>query len=547
MAALAIEGIPYRRIDRAAEFSGAALLIAGSPADPEVGRLACRVPSVVVGPAPAPVAERFQVSACRVERMPVAVALDAPVWRGSPAVRLTRFGVDTLRLPAAATIVTEETPAGEPLATFPRDAATLPAVLRQDGIRWCLVDLGAAFADLLDEGYAPADGGARHPMARSALAAYYRAPEALRGMVQRRTYARLRRRLDRLGGLASLYPVDATGCLVLELTKAVLRDAAGRLVRLARWPAPYAAAATLTHDIEPSRYAYTEGLGRLLRRLERRAHPATFGLVAASTRQHLSDATAARLARHDVLCHGLEHRGETVAGTEAEVAAGVATARREVAERLGRTVDGFRSPRLDRSPALLKALDASGFRYDSSYPDVDRENLEGFGTGVRLNLPYRPPIQDGQGVRASRCLELPVSAPDCIQPLFQPGGRPGDLRRDVETKIAFIRATGGLYVGIVHAGVFGPRDTARRSAHLGVVRRRLGAADLWLTSAREVADWWCMRERLEVAVGDRGVTVTNRGPTEASGVRLVVEDAEGATRSCDVPSLGPGESVALAA
>jgi hypothetical protein len=64
---------------------------------------------------------------------------------------------------------------------------------------------------------------------------------------------------------------------------------------------------------------------------------------------------------------------------------------------------GYRSPRLDRSPDLAWALDRAGFRYDSSYPDVDRENMANFGRGVRLNVPFRPLIDDGNGgLRPSR-------------------------------------------------------------------------------------------------------------------------------------------------
>jgi hypothetical protein len=92
---------------------------------------------------------------------------------------------------------------------------------------------------------------------RSALALYHRAPDALRRVVQRRSYARLDRHLRGLGARASTYPVDTTGWLLVELLKALVRRAGGELVRLARWPAPFDSAAMLTHDIEPCIYAYT--------------------------------------------------------------------------------------------------------------------------------------------------------------------------------------------------------------------------------------------------------------------------------------------------
>src|SRR5262249_41477360 len=196
-------------------------------------------------------------------------------------------------------------------------------------------------------------------------------------------------------------------------------------------------------------------------------------------------------------------------------------------------------PRLDRSADLLWALDHVGFRYDSSYPDTDRENVTTFGSGVRLNVPYRPPIENANGrFRPSRCLELPVSAPDCIQPLFL-GDDLGSLGRAVREKVDFVRATGGLYVGIVHAGVFGPRDAARRSAHLGFVRRYLRRQDLWLATAQEIADWWGAREQLELTARDRRVEIMNRGEQPIEGVRVVIETGDEETTYAIEP-LAPG-------
>jgi hypothetical protein len=213
--------------------------------------------------------------------------------------------------------------------------------------------------------------------------------------------------------------------------------------------------------------------------------------------------------------------------------------------RLERPVTGFRSPRLDRSADLVWALDRLGFDYDSSYPDVDRESLDHFGGGVRVNVPFRPPVLGDDGcLRPSRCLELPVSAPDCIQPLFQ-GDDIRQLRRAVRAKVAFIRATGGLYVGIVHAGVFGPRDAARRGAHLSFVSRQLERPDVWLATAGDVARWWAARERLELRVVAGRIVVTNQGRLPVGGVRILVERESG-TESLSLPPLEPAQTVTLA-
>ncbi len=543
--ALDVEGIPYRRIARPEEFAARVLVVAGGDHDPGAAALAARVPTVAVG-APATLArELFGVRAGRTVVTHASVSLDGPLWPDAVRRLAHSFGKTALALPRVPLCTTDAPPAGTTLATLVRPGgAPEPAVVRRGDCWWCLPDLGTALADLLDEAcFTPAETAAAQPMPRAALGLYYRTPEVLRAAFQRRVYRRLEARLASAAG-TSEYPVDATGWLVIELVKQLVRSAGSGLVRLARWPAPYAAAAALTHDLEPSRFAYTAGLGMLAGRLARSGHPATLGVVARPAARHLTASGLGTVRRHEVLCHGLEHRGETLVGSRERVAAGIVEARTRLEAQLGRPVAGFRSPRLDRSPALLWALDHAGMAWDSSYPDVDRENVAGFGGGVRLNVPFRPPLDAGEGrVRASRCLELPVSAPDCIQPLFA-GDDLRALRRAVREKLRFVRATGGLYVGIVHGGVFGRRDAARRGAHLAFVRRQLDGPEVWLASAGAVADWWCARERLTVSTRDGGIRVTNAGDRAVAGVRVITESGTEETMH-DLPVLAPGESAVV--
>jgi peptidoglycan/xylan/chitin deacetylase (PgdA/CDA1 family) len=517
--ALGIAGLPHRRVAAASAHARAVVLAvdgaeAAGPAGPATVRLGLPAGPVATGP--------------------VTLDLDAPAWPAVVQAIARRFGVRALALPRA-TYATGAVPAGAVLAVL-RDAEgrERPAIVESDGGPRALVDLGAALADLLDERYLP-DSATPRTLPRPLLALYYRAPEAWRRALQRRTYARLARRL---GPTASTYPVDASGWLAAELIVALVRRAVGGLVRLAPWPAPYTAAAVLTHDVEPSRFAYGAGLATLLATIARTGHPATLGLVAGPAARRLGARLSAALDAHEVLCHGLEHRGEAACAT-------LGHARALLEQTLGRRVRGFRSPRLDRSAALLAALDASGFDHDSSFPDVDRENLARFGGGVRLNIPYRPPVTDGGDVRPSRCLELPVSAPDCIQPLFAGDDATG-LREAVRRKIAFVRATGGLYTGIVHAGVFGPADAARRAAHLEFVAGELDHPDLWRTTPAAVADWWTARERLVVRAGAGWVEVANEGERAVEGVQVIVEHAEGATTHA-VPRIEAGATARIAA
>lgn len=535
--ALGLEGIPFRRIPHLEAAGGGLLVVARPLADAEHAALR-GVPAVLVGPgAPADVAAFHPWAR---------VVLDEPVWGHDVRRRAARHGIAALTVPAA-TIAEARGVAAEVLAAADvPDAGTVPAVVRAGRTIRVLLDVGAAFADLLGEAHAPAPRRRtmQGPVARAALAAYYRAPEAARRWAQRRGYAGLARRVADLGPAASTYPVDGTGWLLLELLKAALRAAGGPLVRLARWPAPFTSAAALTHDVEPTRFAHETGLWMLCARARRTGHPPTFGLVAGPAARWLAGRLPDAVRDADVLCHGLEHRGETLVGSEQRILARLEEARRRLAAQLGRHVAGFRSPRLDRSPGLLRALHRSGFAWDSSWPDVDRENVDLAGGGVRLCLPYRPPVLDAGGVHPSWCLELPVSAPDCIQPLFQGADLRG-LRQDVRAKTAFVRDTGGLYVGIVHAGVFDLADARRRGAHLAFVHRLVSRPDVWLATAGQVARWWCARERVALVATGTTVEVENRGVDAVAGLTVIVERADG-DAAVPLPRLAPGARVAAA-
>jgi peptidoglycan/xylan/chitin deacetylase (PgdA/CDA1 family) len=550
-AILDLEKIPYRRIDTPEESSASLLVIAGDGLSPTEIAIVERTSSLVLGGGDAFARQVFGATAPHTERGTYAIGLDQPLWPAAIGDIVRQHGKRELRLPAVPYSDPGELAKGTVLATLttPANAAAgqRPAVARRNRCIWSLLDLGTAFANLMneDDGVArkPPSSAAWHGAARRAAeVVYYAAPDALRGWVQRRTYATLDQRLAALGERASEYPIDATGYLLVELVKHMIKLATGSLVRVARWPAPYQAAASLTHDVEPRRYAYTRGMDRLLGAIEATGHPATLGLVAGPSARHLRDDVVRRLTPRRVLCHGLEHRGEQVWG-RARVATTLERARVKLERKLGRSVLGYRSPRLDRSPDLAWALDRAGFHYDSSFPDVDRENMANFGRGVRLNVPYRPLIDDGAGLRPSRCLELPLTAPDCIQPLFA-GESPERLRQTVETKAAFLAATGGLYVALVHGGVFDDDDADVRTAHLEFVYRQLRRADVWLAGMEDIADWWCRRESLKLIVKASAVHVTNTGTQAIAGARVVIE-RDGGECVLNVPPLPAGASIAL--
>ena len=543
-----VEKIPHRRIGGIAEAADAPLVVtAGELTPADIHALAQR-PAVILGGGLAAAHHLCNARTAEVCTRPGAIALSEPVWAADTVALARAHGKAFLDIPLAPVCQIAGVARGTVLATLvdgaSRNGGGCPAIVQAGPCLWSSVDVGAAFANLLTERYLPehkrhAPSSVRAWSRRAAETLYYAAPDVVRRWVQSRSYALLERQLSRSPLPVSQYPSDGTGWLLIELLKTLVRRAAGTLVRLERWPAPYRAAATLTHDIEPRRYAYTTGLGRLLQHEDVRCGTSALGLVAAASDRYLTDESVRQLNGHEVLCHGLEHRGEPASG-RAQVASTVQTARNRLERRLARTVRGYRSPRLDRSDDLLWALDRCGFSFDSSYPDVDRENVKHFGGGVRLNLPYRPLLIDGGSARPSRCLELPLTAPDCIQPLLA-GQEAAELRATVAEKARFVRDTGGVYVALVHAGVFGWRDAQVREDHLRFVAQQLQHPDVWLAGIGDIAEWWCGREALRVTVDGGAVRVTNHADTVMQGVRLVIERRSNATTFL-LPALEPGAS-----
>ncbi|MFQ5668384.1 MAG: hypothetical protein ACE5I7_18415 [Candidatus Binatia bacterium] len=550
-ALLGVEKIPYRRVGRLEDRGGDLLVVADPDLSPsEIANLE-RQPAIVLNGGTLFARQAFGAANPLITHRACAIALDEPVWPPAAAALGRRFGKAALRIPAAPVCETTGVTRGTPLAWL--SGPRKPAIVGLNRLVWSTIDLGTAFVNLLTEDYLPKHkqhaSSSPSPLhrwcRRVAESMYYAAPDRVRQWAQARIYGRIERRVQAEQGYVSESPIDATGWLLIELVKGLIKHAGGTLVRLEKWPAPYCAAATLTHDIEPSRYAYTAGLERLLNRIAAAGYPATLGLVAGACDRYLPNATVAQLRSHAVICHGLEHRGENVAG-QAEVTASVQSARGRLERRLKRRVTGYRSPRLDRSSALTWALDQSRFRFDSSYPDVDRENMRHFGAGVRLNVPFRPPVPGKAGtLRASRCLELPLTAPDCIQPLFA-GRSVAQLRSMVASKLAFICQTGGLYLALVHGGVFGERDSAVRGEHLEFVYSQLRRDGVWLAGIEEIVEWWCRREAVRITIHGEGIRVINTGAQQIAGVRLIIE--QGSTvRTAQVPALNPGEGATILA
>jgi hypothetical protein len=369
---LEIERIPFRRIRDLAEHDQPLLIALGGDLSAAESAQITAYPSLVLNGGVVFAAEVLGVDVARLSDEPATLALTPPLWPAELCALAQQFGKTALRVPRAPVCRLPGRTRGEVVATLRAGAETVarPAVIQIGQCWWSAIDFGTAFAHLLTERYAPGtprESAVRARLRRLAETVYYAAPRRLRDAIQVASYRMLDRRIEALGARASEYPVDATGWLVIELVKTLIGRAAGSLLRIARWPAGYRSAALLTHDLEPQPYAYSEGLDRLLQRVADLKVPSAFGVVATPGDRYLRAAQRGALAVHDVFSHGLDHRGEQVWGRDGVVST-VRAARATVERVLERSVYGYRSPRLDRSPDLDWALDHAGFTMTRRIP-----------------------------------------------------------------------------------------------------------------------------------------------------------------------------------
>ncbi len=243
---------------------------------------------------------------------------------------------------------------------------------------------------------------------------------------------------------------------------------------------------------------------------ERRATRRRFGARRRPERRAICATTRARRRRR-AACSATASStaASSVWGRDARRAPTLERARVRLERRLGRSVVGYRSPRLDRSPDLAWALDRAGFRYDSSYPDVDRENMRELRPRRAAERAVPPAARRRRRtLRPSRCLELPLTAPDCIQPLFagesrercaQTGREQGRVPRAPPADCTSRSSTAASSVPTTRRGARRISSSSPRSC---AAPRRLAARAL----SRHRGDWWWR------ARGDSSVVERRRAP-----------------------------------
>lgn len=204
--------------------------------------------------------------------------------------------------------------------------------------------------------------------------------------------------------------------------------------------------------------------------LERHGIRASFFVPGRVAERHPGRVEEILAAGHEIGHHGYTHTSPTKlsrAEEEDELLRG-----REVLERLGARIRGYRSPSWDLSPNTLDLLRHHGFAYASNLMDDI--------------APYR---HQGSGI-----VELPISWILDDAPHFWFDGATwtkkistvGEVREIWRAEILGIREMGGLAIVTMHPQIIGrPGRLPLLDELLGFVRE---LDDVWLTTCGEVAE-----------------------------------------------------------
>ena len=267
---------------------------------------------------------------------------------------------------------------------------------------------------------------------------------------------------------------------------------AGRSLRPAAWPGGARAAVLLSFDVDnetvalrfgepnPStlsqgQYGARQGLGRVLRLLDRYRIPATFFIpsVSLALAPEMADAIK-RSGRHEFAVHGWIHEMNATLPDSAERAL-LTRAIAELTRMTGTRPTGYRAPSWNFSPNTLSILRDLGFRYESSLMADDD--------------PYEL-LQDGA---PTGLVELPVEWILDDAPLFNPLGERYSAPRDVARvwMDEFDRAyeEGGMLVLTMHPHIVGHRSRIVALEQLVAHIRARGAGRVWFATHADAAEY----------------------------------------------------------
>lgn len=427
-----------------------------------------------------------------------------------------------------------------------------PLIIKKDNVIWCLIDLGHIFYLLISEDYLSEDEiiTRLHLFTLWALKwnfgqrIYYVLPKFIRIAIQRKIIEGLNNDLEeKTFKFQTRYPIDISGWVVIKILRSVLINLGYLLISVAKWPLQYKGVFVITHDIEPTKFSYKQGLPYLLERLKENNiyRNNTIDLIGVYTKRYLKENKTVKdeMLNYEILCHGYSHDGRKLSLSLEEMIWRLKEGKKILREILGTEVNGFRSPRLDRNSQLLFAIENSEYKYSSIFPDVDRENFKRWGGGVAINFPFYPIYKLQNSLKKASFLEFPVTSPDCILPLFS-GNSIEEMHGLYRRKLNFIERIGGMFISIIHAGCFDKDDICLRENLLKFLNSELQGKSFWRTNLEDLYAWWKQRENLRIEIDNKNITVTNGSNKCIENIGIIYE-TKSKKMLLSLPKLKPHE------
>jgi len=277
-----------------------------------------------------------------------------------------------------------------------------------------------------------------------------------------------------------------------SVLKVVNTVRAGRSLQPAAWPKGARVAVLLSFDVDNEtvalrfgeanagslsmgQYGSRQGLGRVVKLLDRNRIPATFFIpsVSLALAPEMADVIKAS-GRHEFGVHGWIHELNTTLPDSAERAL-LTKALAELTRLTGTKPTGYRAPSWNFSPNTLSILRDLGFRYESSLMADER--------------PYEL-LQNGA---PTGMVELPVEWIMDDAPLFDPRGERYSPPRDVaqvwidEFDKAYEEGT--MFLLTMHPHISGHRSRIVALEQLIAHIKAKGEGRVWFATHGEVAEY----------------------------------------------------------
>jgi hypothetical protein len=302
-----------------------------------------------------------------------------------------------------------------------------------------------------------------------------------------------------------LGPVE---CLRAIFLASVLVSSGKTIPRIGFWRRGKSYALAVTHDVE-TQVGLEDGASRLVEVERELDISSTWNIP--SDRYPLSSQLLTYLAKTgEVGGHDTKHDGRLLfTGYKGKVKRLIQC--KERLELLAKSdIRGFRSPLLQHSREMLKAVAKAGYKFDSSIPSweaLSPTSLKPHGIGTIFPFSI------------SGIVEVPVSLPQDHQ-LIRAGGM--ELGQAVDRLIdvsRWIKGVGGACVLLIHPdyefGLEGGRDEYHR---LLQTLRSDPSCDIMTLG--ELADWWAKREQCQIVVTEGKVSLEKANSQTEAGLEL---------------------------